>query len=157
MVLPKLAIAHDSSVPTKTQKAKDRLLYTDLLQANNSRCGDGHTRKPRRVSTTRILTQKIGNCAETYPWVHFLGSWSIGNRNVHGIYLQCKDLRPAQYEDSLRGETWKRVSDPCFNCQEIISIHGGVVSNFSRYSGSAGAPPKCYALRFAMYSCLIWR
>lgn len=31
--------------------------------------------------------------------------------------------------ESLRGETWKRVTDPCFNCQELIRD----VSNFNRY------------------------
>jgi hypothetical protein len=84
---------------------------------------------------------KFGNCAETYPWVHLLKGYGGENQNVHGIALQWKGVRPPEYQDSLRGETWKRVADPCFNCQEIIRIHGGAVGNFSRYSGSAGGPP----------------
>lgn len=63
------------------------------------------------------------------------------NRNVHGVALQWKGTRPATYQDSLRGETWKRVADPCFNCKELIDIHGGRVANFDRYSGSIGGPP----------------
>ena len=118
------------------KQARYRLVAGEYLSLH----GWSYKKTPASERDPTVPT-KIGNCAETYPYAHLLKGYGGENRNVYGISLQWKGVRPAEYQDSLRGETWRRVADPCFNYQELIRIHGGKVENFSRYSGSAGGPP----------------
>ncbi|CAI7619966.1 hypothetical protein N7533_004416 [Penicillium manginii] len=84
--------------------------------------------------------QTIGNCAETYPIVHLLRGLDERNKDVHGLSLKKKALKAAQYQDTLSGDFWTRVVGPCENCQFLIELHGGILVNFCRFAGSAGAP-----------------
>ena len=64
----------------------------------------------------------------------------VNNKNVHGLALRKKALRAAQYEDTLSGNFWARVANPCENCEFLIELHGGDLQKFCRFAGSAGSP-----------------
>jgi hypothetical protein len=108
--------------------------------------GDTHRKLCRMLSlspSASVSSSSFESCLDIIcnMWWITVRGYGGNNENVHGISLQYKGVRPPTYQDSLSGEMWRRVADPCKNCQELIRLHGGNVANFFRYAGSAGAPP----------------
>lgn len=98
----------------------------------------------------RLLQLRSPRLFETYSWVHFLKSYNRVNEDSQGISLQWKGVRTPDDQHSLRGAAWKRVTDPCFNCQESIRMHAGIIANFYGCSGLVWGYPGdilgCYGL-----------
>ncbi|KAB8252534.1 hypothetical protein BDV35DRAFT_375824 [Aspergillus flavus] len=85
----------------------------------------------------------FGRCGETYPFRRLLMNRDSNEaQRVSGLALSNDYIQTAPvYDDTLSGDIWQSLWDPCANCQVLIRIHGGQLTNFHRWTGSAGAPP----------------
>ncbi|PYH86046.1 hypothetical protein BO82DRAFT_370985 [Aspergillus uvarum CBS 121591] len=73
----------------------------------------------------------FGRCAETYPFRKLLmGKPKEVAEQVCGLALSNKYIYTAP-----------SVWDPCPNCEVLIEIHKGKISNFDRWTECVGAPP----------------
>ncbi|KAF5575816.1 hypothetical protein FPCIR_12955 [Fusarium pseudocircinatum] len=85
-------------------------------------------------------TTKFGNCGETYPFVHMLGTYreTSGRKQVKGLalasaFLNIPALREAySLQDILREENgrYKYLWAPCPNCRHLITVASAKLNNF---------------------------